>query len=53
MPAAICIIAKVMMKDGMPITVTPKAVMQPSRKAEMSANRMANRPGKGRFARFT
>ena len=30
MPAAICIMARVMMKDGMPIIVTPTALMSPS-----------------------
>ena len=30
MPAPICSMASVMMKDGMPITVTPTAVIAPS-----------------------
>ena len=34
MPAAICIIASVMMKEGMPITVSPNALTRPSEGAE-------------------
>ena len=42
MPAPICSMASVMMKDGMPITVTPTAVTQPSAKAASSASRIAS-----------
>ena len=41
MPAAICIIASVMMKEGMPITVSPKALTRPSRAHSASASRIA------------
>jgi hypothetical protein len=37
MPAPICIIANVMMKEGMPMRVTPKAVRSPSAKQAKSA----------------
>ena len=53
MPAAICIIASVMMKEGMPITVKPKALTSPSRAQSSSAIRIAAQPGIGRFAMFT
>ncbi len=37
MPAAICIMASVMMKDGMPIKVTPKALTQPEAESRRAA----------------
>ena len=53
MPAAICIIASVMMKDGMPIRVTPKALTAPSAKQAASASMIAAPPGSGMLAMFT
>ena len=41
MPAPICSIASVMMKEGMPITVTPKAVTAPSATLPSSASAIA------------
>ena len=42
MPAAICIIASVMMKEGMPIIVSPTALTTPSAKQATSASRIAS-----------
>ncbi len=53
MPAAICIIASVMMKEGMPITVSPNALTRPSRAQSASASRIAAQPGIGTLAMFT
>ena len=53
MPAAICIMARVMMKDGMPITVSPSALTRPSRAQSASASRIAAQPGSGKLAMFT
>ena len=48
-PAAICIMASVMMKDGMPMRVTPNAVTRPSKPHAISATITATGPGIGRF----
>ena len=53
MPAAICIIASVMMKDGMPMTVSPNALTRPSIAQSTSASRIAAQPAIGRLAMFT
>src|SRR3954468_14146331 len=53
MPLPICSIASVMMKEGMPIRVTPKAVTAPSARHPASASGMARPPGRGRLAMFT
>ena len=53
MPAPICIIASVMMNEGMPMRVTPKAVMSPSAQQAASARTIAIAPGIGRLAMFT
>ncbi len=53
MPAAICSIANVMMKDGMPITVSPNAFTAPSAKQAASAMMIAAHPGSGTLAMFT
>ena len=45
MPAPICIIANVMMNEGMPMRVTPKAVTSPS--AKQAAEREDDRDGAG------
>ena len=45
MPSPICIMASVMMKDGMPMIVTPTALTRPSEKQAASAKRIANAPG--------
>ena len=50
MPAPIWSMASVMMKDGMPIRVTPKALTAPSAKQAPNANRMATQPGIGTWA---
>ena len=53
MPAPICIIASVMMKDGMPIAVMPKALTRPSATQAASASMIAAQPGSGRLAMLT
>ena len=53
MPAPICSMASVMMKEGMPITVTPKAVTQPRAAAVSRARMTARKPGSGRLAMLT
>ncbi len=53
MPSAICIMASVMMKDGMPMIVTPKALTRPSAKQTASATMIARTPGSGRLAMLT
>jgi hypothetical protein len=53
MPSPICIMASVMMKEGMPMTVTPTALTMPSAKQAASAKRIANPPGIGTLAMFT
>ena len=53
MPAAICIIASVMMKEGMPMTVNPNALTRPSRAHSASASRIAAHPGIGTLAILT
>ncbi len=53
MPAPICIMASVMMNDGMPTSVTPEAVMKPSTVQAARPARIAAQPGSGRLAMFT
>ena len=53
MPAPICIIANVMMKEGMPMRVTPKAVRSPSAKQAKSAKMIGMAPGIGMLPMFT
>ena len=53
MPAPICIMASVMMKDGMPISVTPKALTAPEREAGAERQEDRAQPGSGRLAMFT
>ena len=53
MPAAICSIASVIMKLGMPIRVSPKAFTAPSAKHAASAISIAAQPGSGTFAIVT
>src|SRR5579885_176322 len=53
MPAPICSIASVMMKDGIPIRVTPKALTRPSTRQLAKASRIAMPPGSGTFAMAT
>ena len=53
MPAPICIMASVMMKDGMPITVMPKALTRPSKAQAASARTIAAAPGSGTLGMFT
>ena len=53
MPLAICIMASVMMKDGMPTAVTPKALTRPSAKQAVSVRMMAIQPCIGILAMFT
>ena len=45
MPAAICIIASVMMKDGMPMTVTPERVDEAEREAGSERQQDRDRAG--------
>ena len=52
-PLAICIMASVMMKEGMPMKVMPKAVTRPKARAAASARMMAIHPGSGMLAMFT
>ena len=52
-PLAICIMASVMMKEGMPMKVMPKAVTRPKASADASARMMAIQPGSGMLAMFT
>ena len=52
-PAPICIMARVMMNEGMPIFVTPIAVISPRPPQAARASRMATGPGTGRLAMFT
>ena len=53
MPAAICIIASVMMKEGMPISVSPSALTSPSEAHSASASTIATQPGIGMLAMLT
>src|SRR5215831_16730778 len=53
MPAAICIMASVMMKEGMPMSVRPSALTRPSRAHSASAKRIAPQPGSGTLAILT
>ena len=53
MPAAICIIASVMMKEGMPITVSPSALTSPSSAQSDSESRIAAKPERGTLAMLT
>ena len=53
MPAAICSIASVMMKLGMPILVSPNAFTAPSARHDASAIRIAAQPGSGTLAIVT
>ena len=53
MPAAICIMASVMMKEGMPMRVMPSALRRPSPRHAASASTIAAAPGSGRLAMFT
>ena len=53
MPAAICIIASVMMKEGMPITRQPERVDEPEQAQSASASRIAAHPGIGTLAMLT
>src|SRR5260221_6800415 len=52
-PAPIWSMARVMMKEGMPIFVMPKAVTAPRRRQLASASTMASAPGSGRLAMLT
>ena len=52
-PPPICSMASVMMKEGMPIWVTPKAVITPSNRQLTSASRIAATPGSGTLAMAT
>jgi hypothetical protein len=45
--------AKVMMKDGMPIRVTPAALTAPSARQAARAPVTASQPGSGRLAMLT
>ena len=45
--------ASVMMKEGMPIQVTPNAVIKPKARAVSRVSTMAMMPGSGRLAMFT
>ena len=47
------IIARVMMKEGMPITVSPSALTRPSSAQSASASMIAAHPGMGRLAMLT
>ena len=53
MPLAICIIASVMMKEGMPTAVTPNALTRPSAKQLARVRMMATAPFSGILAMFT
>ena len=41
------------MKEGMPMSVTPAALIRPSAKQASSAKITATQPGSGTFAMFT
>jgi hypothetical protein len=53
MPAPICIMASVMMKDGMPITVMPTALISPRKAQATRARTIAATPGNGTFGMLT
>ena len=53
MPSQICIMASVMMKEGMPMRVTPKAVTPPRARQVATARMMAKPPAKGILAMLT
>ncbi len=53
MPAPICIIAKVMMKEGMPTLVMPMALTIPSTRQPIKASTTAIPPDNGMLATFT
>ena len=54
MPAPICIMASVMMKDGMPISVMPARIDQAEQRSRATSARMiAAKPGSGTLAMFT